>query len=153
MTFFGNIADGKKNGMGCSYNDECEKEFEGIFRNGMPEKAMQVFFMQPSDLPVCEPLNGSEYEKYRHTPEYAVDKDYMHGKYTGCLSEGMPDGKGTLLFCDHRYTGVFSKGYAVGTGMIYMNDGMEIKGEFFAEPVEGSKTLKFTDMTYYVITE
>ena len=153
MIYFGNISDGKRNGMGCSYNSECEKVFEGIFRNDMPEKAMQVFYRNLDELPECEELKDTEYESCRFAPEYAVDMTCAAGKYTGCLSSGIPEGRGSMLFCDHRYTGVFSKGAADGRGIIYMNDGREISGSFSTRPLKGSKRLQFTDIIYYVTAD
>lgn len=153
MIYFGNVSDGKRNGMGCSYNNLCEKEFEGIFKNDMPEKTMQVFYKQLEDLPECEQLRDTEYEKFRLIPEYAIDMSYEAGKYTGCLSNGIPEGKGTLLFCDHRYTGIFSKGLADGMGIIYMSDGRELRGKFSTRPLKGSKRLHFADTVYYVIAD
>ncbi len=153
IVYFGNMTDGKRNGMGCSYNGECEKEFEGIFKNDIPEKTMQVFYKSLDNLPECDRLSGTEYEKYRIAPEYAIDMDYADGKYTGCLSKGIPEGRGTVLFCDHRYTGIFSKGSAEGKGVIYMSDGRIIRGKFSTRPFKGSKRLKFTNMTYYGIED
>lgn len=151
IIYFGNVTDGKKSGMGCLYNDFCEKEFEGIFRNDVPEKPMQVFFKELEDLHECEHLSGTDYDNYRYTPEYAVEQEYADGMYTGQLRNGVPHGKGTILYYDHRYTGIFADGKAAGEGIIYMRDGSVIRGEFSTTATDTSDRIDFANVTYYRI--
>ena len=149
ILYYGNVQDGKRSGMGCSFNAACEKEFEGIFRNGKPEKAMSVLYRELEELPVCTELEGTEYSSYSHSPEYAVELSYGGGIYTGQVHDGKPHGRGTVVYFDHRYTGMFSYGEPSGKGVIYMRDGSEIEGEFSPEPTPSCETLVFTNLTYY----
>ena len=149
ILYYGNVSSGKRSGMGCSFNSSCEKEFEGIFRKGKPEKAMSVFYKELEDLPECSELAETDYQKYSHAPEYAVELSYCGGIYTGQIHLGKPDGRGTMLYFDHRYTGMFSNGEPCGSGVIYMRDGSEIVGRFSPEPTSSCETLIFTNLTYY----
>lgn len=150
VLYCGSISDGKRNGMGCLFNSSCEKEFEGIFRAGKPDKPMQVVFRELSELPVCPELDGTEYELCRRVPDYVIDKNIGGGIYTGQTRNGLPDGKGTMLYFDHRYTGMFSSGEPEGDGVIYMRDGSEIKGSFSSKRSKNREALVFTNITYYL---
>ncbi len=149
ILYYGNVSAGQRSGMGCSFNSSCEKEFEGIFRKGKPEKAMSVFYRELEALPQCSELSGTDYEKYSNSPEYAVELSYCGGIYTGQIHLGKPEGRGTMLYFDHRYTGMFSNGEPCGSGVIYMRDGSEIVGSFSPEPTSSCETLIFTNLTYY----
>ncbi len=152
ITYYGNVHEGKRSGMGCSFNIECEKEFEGIFRDNEPEKPMQVFLAELMSLPECAQLAGTDYEKYRFAPSYAVGLDIGGGTFTGQLRDGRPNGKGTILYRDHRYTGHFSAGSACGSGIIYKPDGSEIRGSFtFAEDNTSKQTIAFNDVSYHLL--
>ncbi len=150
ISYYGNIRDGKRSGMGCAYNSDCEKEFEGIFRDDIPEKPMQVFFNKCDSLPECEQLSETDYEKFRNAPEYAIDIDFNGGKYTGQLKNGIPNGKGSVLYKDHRFTGRFTKGFACGKGIIYKCDGSEIHGEFSMDLDTEARKIEFEQAVYYI---
>ena len=149
LRYYGNVSDGKRSGMGCSFNSACEKEFEGIFRNGKPEKAMSVLYKELEELPECEQLKGTDYEKYSDAPEYAVELSFGGGIYTGQVRGGIPEGRGTVMYFDHRFTGMFINGEPCGNGVIYMRDGSEIMGDFSPAPTPSCETLVFTNYTYY----
>lgn len=149
ILYYGNVKDDKRSGMGCSFNDSCEKEFEGIFKNGKPDKAMSVFYKELDDLPECNELQESDYSKFSHAPEYAVELSYSGGIYTGQVRSDKPEGRGTILYFDHRYTGMFQDGEPCGSGVIYMRDGSEIEGVFSPVPTSSCETLIFTNLTYY----
>ena len=152
ITYYGNVSDGKRNGMGCSFNSDCEKEFEGIFRDNETEKPMQVFLAEIMPLPECPALADTDYEKYRFAPAYAIELNFGGGRYTGQLKDGRPNGKGTVLYRDHRYTGRFASGSACGNGIIYKPDGSEITGNFtFADDASAKTTLTFRDVNYYLL--
>lgn len=153
ITYFGNMQDGIRSGMGCSYNAECEKEFEGIFKNGNPEKPMQVFYSEPEPLPECTALNDTPYAQFRYSPLCAVEMRIGSGLYTGQLKDGMPEGKGTILYSDHRYTGRFSKGVACGHGVIYFRDGSEKRGNFASGTSPDHQKLAFDQVVYYLHEE
>ena len=110
---------------------------------------MSVFYKELEDLPECSELAETDYQKYSHAPEYAVELSYCGGIYTGQIHLGKPDGRGTMLYFDHRYTGMFSNGEPCGSGVIYMRDGSEIVGRFSPEPTSSCETLIFTNLTYY----
>lgn len=152
LLYYGSIKDGKRNGMGCSFIPYCEKQFEGIFKNGEPDKAMKVCLKELAELPECKALDNTEYELYRKTPEYIIEKNISGGIFTGKLKDGKPDGKGTILYSDHRYTGMFSDGEPDGEGVIYMRDGGEIKGNFRSEPFTDCETIILANITYYKIS-
>ncbi len=153
LRYYGSVKDGRRSGMGCSFGNSCEKEFEGIFRNGEPEKPMQVFYRELAELPKCEELENTEYELFRHAPEYIIEKKIGAGIFTGRLKGGVPAGHGTMLYFDHRYTGQFSDGKAKGIGVIYTRDGNEIRGVFSDTPTPDCRTYAFADNTYYLVTE
>lgn len=149
ILYYGNVKDGQRSGMGCSFDGSCEKVFEGIFKNGKPEKSMSVFYKDLEDLPECSELDETEYNEFIHAPEYAVGLSYCGGIYTGQVRNEKPEGHGTILYFDHRFTGMFSDGEPVGRGVIYMRDGSEIPGEFTSSPTPSCETLIFTNLTYY----
>ena len=153
LRYFGNTVDGNRNGMGCSLNEYSEKEFEGIFKNGVPEKPMQVFYYEPEELAECTALADTEYGLNRRSPEFAVEQSYNGGSYTGQLSDGIPNHKGTILYSDHRFTGEFKNGIASGRGKIYMCDGSEISGYFLDEKKDGARELTFADVSYYYLEQ
>ena len=143
----------ERSGMGCSFGEHAEKQFEGIFRHNRPEKAMRVFLKELSDLPPCPTLDGTEYERYRLTPAYIIEKNItVHGVqaiYSGRLKDGLPDGSGTILYADHRYTGYFSEGNPTGEGILYLYSGEECRGYFSAHAFEGCQTITLSDITYF----
>ncbi len=151
--YYGNISGNMRNGMGCSFTAFTEKQFEGIFRNNEPDKAMKVFLKNLDELPPCKELSHTEYELYRVTPEYIIEKSITAGGttgvYSGRLKDGLPDGGGTMLYSDHRYTGYFKEGVPCGEGVVYQRDGSEKKGIFSDKPFAGCKTLIMSDITHY----
>lgn len=153
LEYYGGVKNNMRNGMGCSFMSSCEKQFEGIFKNGKHEKSMKVVLKELPILPVCDELKGTEYELYRKTPRYIIERSISNGTvsgiYTGKLKDGMPDGNGTVLYSDHRYTGAFVEGKPDGYGIIYMNDGKEYQGYFSTKPFTGAETVIMTDITYY----
>lgn len=149
ILYYGNVKDSQRSGMGCSFDDSGEKVFEGIFKNGTPDKSMRVFYKELEDLPKCSDLDETEYSKYIHAPEYAVEISYCGGIYTGQVKDNKPEGHGTILYFDHRFTGMFHDGEPVGKGVIYTRDGSEIPGEFSPVPTPSCETLVFTKLTYY----
>ncbi len=153
LAYYGGVRDKMRNGMGCSFMASCEKQFEGIFKDGKQEKPMKVVLKELPTLPLCKELEDTEYELYRRTPQYIIEKPITNGStsgiYTGRLKDGMPDGSGTILYSDHRYTGIFVEGKPEGEGMIYMNDGRQNKGYFSTKPFTDCETLILADITYY----
>ena len=153
LAYYGNISAGMRNGMGCTFIANAEKQFEGIFRNNEPDKPMKVLLKELSELPVCPELENTEYQLYRTTPEYIIEKSISIGEvsaiYSGRLKNGLPDGSGTILYSDHRYTGFFIDGKPEGEGVVYNRDGEECKGIFSAKPFPDCKTMILADITYY----
>lgn len=153
LIYYGNMSGNLRNGMGCSFIESAEKQFEGIFRNGQPDKAMKVSLMELSELPKCTELENTEYELYRTTPEYIIEKTIIvagsTGIYTGRLKNGKPDGRGTMLYSDHRYTGSFVNGLPEGEGIVYLNSGELCKGIFSTKPLADCRTMILSDITYY----
>ncbi len=153
LEYYGGVKENMRNGMGCSFMASCEKQFEGIFKNGKHEKAMKVVLKELSALPICQELENTEYDLYRKTPQYIIEKPISNGKasgiYTGRLKDGRPDGSGTILYSDHRFTGIFDEGKPEGEGIIYMNDGRERKGYFSTKPFTDCETVILSDITYY----
>ena len=153
LVYYGGISDNMRSGMGCIFLPDAEKQFEGIFRSNEPDKPMKVLFKELTELPNCPELNNTEYEIYRKTPEYIIEKKISaggtEGIYTGRLRNGVPNGGGTMLYSDHRYTGVFSEGKPEGEGIVYMRDGEEYKGFFSVRPFPDCNTLILADITYY----
>ncbi|MDD6490176.1 MAG: hypothetical protein PUG48_10290 [Clostridia bacterium] len=149
LLYYGNIKDGQKNGMGCSFIPYCEKQFEGIFKNNEPLKPMKVCLKELPELPECKELENTEYELFRKAPDYIIEKNIADGIFTGKLKDGKPEGKGTILYSDHRYTGMFADGKPDGEGVIYLRDGREIRGRFSPEPFTDCETVIMNSITYY----
>lgn len=153
LLYNGYIHDGRRSGMGCSFGSYTEKQFEGIFRNNEPEKAMKVLLKELEELPPCPELDHTEYELYRQTPEWLIEKQILVGNstgiYSGRLKNGLPDGSGTILYSDHRFTGQFSEGHPDGEGIVYTHDGAVHKGMYYDKPFTGCKTMVLSDITYY----
>ena len=149
LLYYGNIKDNQRNGMGCSFIPYCEKQFEGIFKDNEPFKPMKVCLKELPDLPECKELENTEYELFRKAPDYIIEKNISDGIFTGKLKDGKPDGKGTILYSDHRYTGMFADGKPNGDGIIYMRDGKEVRGRFSPEPFTDCETIVMNSITYY----
>lgn len=153
LVYHGSMSGEQRNGMGCSFGEHTEKQFEGIFRQDRPDKPMKVFLKDLPELPPCDVLADTEYELYRLTPEYVIEKniivDGVPAVYSGMLKNGLPDGSGTILYTDHRYTGYFSEGHPEGEGIVYLNTGEERKGFFSAKPFEDCQPLVLSGFTYY----
>ena len=153
LAYYGNMNGDLRSGMGCSFIASAEKQFEGIFRSNEPEKPMKVVLRELSELPRCKELENTEYELYRITPEYVIEKTIdtagATGLYSGRLKNGKPDGNGTILFSDHRYTGSFVDGKPSGEGIVYGNSGEEYRGIFSTEPLPDCRTLLLSEITYY----
>lgn len=149
LVYDGNVQNGKRGGMGCSFISYGEKQFEGIFRNGEPLRSMSVMLKSIEPLPSCEELEGSEYDYFKDGTGYVVEYPVGKGIYTGRLKNKKPNGKGTILYSDHRFTGEFSDGEPSGKGVIYMLDGEEIHGIFEKHACAGTDEIKLCDVSYY----
>ena len=147
------MKDGVKSGMGCTLSPTSEKLFEGMFRNGEPDKPMSVSLRELAELPQCSELEKTEYALYRTAPEFMIEKTLSFsgrtGIYTGRLKNGLPNGSGTVLYRDHRYTGTFVNGEPEGEGIIYKNSGEEQRGVFSLKPFADCRTMVFAEITYY----
>lgn len=150
LLFDGNVRNSVRDGFGASFNEYGEKSFEGIFKAGQEQKNMSVILRKIEKLPKCGELADGEYDMYRNGTGYVVEYALDGGQFTGRLKNGKPDGKCTILYSDHRFTGEFADGRIDGKGIIYMLDGEEIKGEFRSTEFEGSKKIELSDnKTYY----
>ena len=149
LQFEGNILDGKPNGMGCFFTPFGEKKEEGIFVDGVLRKSMKVSLRTLSPLPEQETLLNTEYGKFCTAPVYVVEQSQNGGVYSGQLKDGVPHGKGTLLYQDHRYTGCFCQGKPQGKGILYRDDGTTLVGEFVLEPVPGTQHIQFENGVSY----
>lgn len=147
--FEGNILDGKPNGMGCFFTPFGEKREEGIFVDGILRKSMKVSLRNLSPLPEKEDLVNTEYEKYSSAPVYAVEQSIGNGMYSGQLHNGVPHGKGTMLYQDHRYTGCFQDGKPFGKGIVYRDDGTTLVGEFYSDRTQDCEHLQFENGICY----
>lgn len=148
LAFEGNIKDGKPEGMGASFNEYGEKTFEGIFKYGEPFKSMKVITAELAGLPYVEKLKNTDYETFRTAPEYAVEQPLCGGVYSGGLKNGLPHGKGTMLYPDHRYTGSYSEGKAAGEGVVYLSGGEQLRGRFLKEKTSASEHMEFLNAAY-----
>ena len=151
VIYDGNVKGGLRSGMGCTFTEYGEKLFEGIFKNGEPLKSMKVSLRQMPELEYVSKLKDTEYEKFRQSREFVVEQPMLSGVYSGQLKDGIPYGKGTILYSDHRYTGSFVNGIASGSGIIYCGDGTVINGVFSDKPVVGTEAVKFLNITYNVV--
>ncbi len=153
VIYDGNIKDNKREGMGCTFTEYGEKLFEGIFKNGEPFKSMKVSSREIPKLEYVAKLKDTEYEQFRHSKEFVVEQPMMSGVYSGQLNNGVPDGKGTILYLDHRYTGCFKNGIACGKGVIYFGDGTVVSGTFMDKQLINTSPIKFANVVYNLIKE
>ncbi len=153
LLYYGNVCNNTKSGMGSTFTAFAEKDKEGIFDNGEIVNRMDVFFKELIPLPECSRLNDAGYDDFRFGPDFAVEKKLMDGIYSGQLMNGKPEGRGTILYSDHRYTGYFKNGQPYGKGVIYKNDGTKIQGEFLNEATNLSERIDFsTEKSYDLIS-
>ncbi len=153
LKYDGNIKNGMYEGMGCSFSPYGEKYFEGIFKRNEPFKNMKVSLRKLAPLAYSEEAADSDYNRYIKGPDYVVEQEYGGGVYSGLLSGGKPEGKGTILYVDHGYTGDFKDGNACGTGVIYEWDGSEIMGTFVQEAnAETTEITLANGVTYHLLT-
>lgn len=151
LKYDGNIKNGRYEGMGCGFSAYGEKYFEGIFKNNEPFKSMKVSLRKLAKLEYRDEVSQSQYNEYIVGPNYVVEQPYNGGVYSGLLVNGMPEGKGTVLYDDHGYTGVFSEGVACGLGVIYEWDGSEIAGTFVKEANENTTEITLSNgITYHI---
>lgn len=154
LLYEGSIKNEMREGMGCAFTEFGEKSFEGIFKYNEPFKSMKVIVKKLDPLVYCEKLKNTEYESYRTAPAFAVEEPIGGGIYSGMLGEqGIPHGKGTMLYPDHRYTGFFENGTPQGMGVIYFGDGRELRARFVKEPATGSARAVFSTVSYDYILE
>lgn len=150
LLYDGNVRNGKRDGFGASFTQFGEKKFEGIFKNGNPQKSMSVILRDIEQLPKCVALADGEYDMYKDGTGYVVEALVNDGRYTGKLKNGKPNGKGTILYSDHRFTGSFSDGIPCGEGIIYLLDGEEIHGTFVNSDGDGIEKINLSNnMVYY----
>ena len=151
VIYDGNVKGDLRSGMGCTFTEYGEKLFEGIFKNGEPLKSMKVSLREMPELEYISKLKDTEYEKFRQSREFVVEQPMLSGVYSGQLKDGIPCGKGTILYSDHRYTGSFLNGIASGSGVIYCGDGTVISGVFSDKAVVGTEAVKFLNVTYNMV--
>lgn len=151
LKYDGNVKKGLYEGMGCGFSPYGEKYFEGIFKKNEPSKNMKVSLRKLAKLEYCDEIAQSQYNKFIKGPNYVVEQEYNGGAYSGLLVNGKPEGKGTVLYTDHGYTGTFSDGAACGLGVIYEWDGSEITGTFVKEPGEDTTEITLANgITYHL---
>lgn len=149
LLYDGNVRNNKRDGFGASFTPYGEKKFEGIFKNGSPQKSMSVILRDIEQLPKCDELANGEYDMYRDGTGYVVEADINDGRYTGKLKDGKPGGKGTILYSDHRFTGSFIDGVPRGEGIIYLLDGEEIRGTFVESDGDGIEKINLLNNKVY----
>lgn len=152
LKYDGNVRNGLYEGMGCGFTVYGEKYFEGIFKKNEPFKNMKVRLRKIKKLEYCDEVSESQYNKFIQAPNYVVEQSYSGGAYSGLMINGKPEGKGTILFDDHGYTGEFSNGAACGLGVIYEWDGSEITGRFVKKANETTSNITFANgITYHIM--
>ncbi len=151
LKYEGHVKKGLYEGMGCGFSEYGEKYFEGIFKKNEPVKSMKVSLRKLKKLDYCDEISQSRYNKFIKGPDYVVEQPYNGGAYSGLLVNGKPEGKGTILYDDHGYTGTFSGGDAYGLGVIYEWDGNEITGTFVKEASSGTTEITLANgVTYHL---
>lgn len=151
VVYDGNIKANLREGMGCTFTEYGEKLFEGIFKNGEPLKSMKVSTREIEPLEYVPKLKDTDYEKFRNSREFVVEQPMINGVYSGQLNNGVPDGKGTILYIDHRYTGCFSNGVACGSGVVYFGDGTVVNGIFADKQLVNTQPIEFANVVYHLV--
>ncbi|MEE1154912.1 MAG: hypothetical protein UH241_07135 [Acutalibacteraceae bacterium] len=150
VVYDGNIKDSLRNGMGCVFSEYGEKLFEGIFQEGNPFKSMKVSLKELEPLEYVSKLKDTDYEKFRISKEFVVEQPIQLGVYSGQLCNGLPEGKGTILYSDHRYIGFFKNGKACGKGVLYFGDGTVLEGSFSEVALVNTKAVEFANVVYNI---
>ncbi len=151
LIYDGNIKNNIKEGMGCTFNEFSDKEFEGIFKDDKPHKSMKVISKQLSDILTTDKLNSTQYKEYIKAPLVAVEIPMKNGIYSGQLNaENKPCGKGVMLCCDHKYMGNFKNGKPSGEATIIFDDGEEKNVYVEESKTEDSIQIKFTNIIYHI---
>jgi len=151
LVYEGHVKNGLYDGMGCKFTEYGEKRFEGIFKNGEMFKNMKVRLKSLEKLPNADYMNKTCYSEFVEGNSYVIEQEYCGGSYSGMLIDGKPEGKGTILYFDHGYTGAFSHGKPCGVGVIYEWNGDEITGTFVDSPSYNTRTIEFAnDVVYYL---
>lgn len=101
---------GNKNGMGCEFTILGKKKNEGLFEKNVFLKKMPFVQKKLDDLPYEIMLADSDYEKYRRSVSFVIDRPYDGGLYTGMTKDGIPHGRGTIVYNDSVVSGEFTNG-------------------------------------------
>ncbi|MGN0550699.1 MAG: hypothetical protein ACI4I4_02525 [Acutalibacteraceae bacterium] len=154
LTYDGSIKNGQRDGMGCAFSQYGDKAFEGIFKYGEPYKSMKVITKALKPLSSTEKLDSTIYKSFIYPPNYAVELPLNGGVYSGQTDEnGLPNGKGTMLYSDHKYAGMFKNGKASGNGVLYFDDGTEKKVFITDEKTDDITQLDFAAISYYILNQ
>ncbi|MEF2920145.1 MAG: hypothetical protein U0O22_06745 [Acutalibacteraceae bacterium] len=151
VIYDGNIKNSLRGGMGCIFSEYGEKLFEGIFKDGQPFKSMKVSLKELEPLEYVAKLKDTDYEKFRISKEFVVEQPMQLGVYSGQLNSGLPEGRGTILYSDHRYIGFFKNGKSCGKGVLYFGDGTVLEGVFSETPLVNTKAVEFINVVYNII--
>ena len=151
LCYQGVIKEGKKNGMGCTYSIFGDKVCVGYFEDNKFIRSMEIPKVELDSLRVPQEMENTDYIKYIAVTNFAVEREIMGGIYSGMLKDGKPNGKGTINYTDHSYTGEFLNGRACGKGTIYESGGEKIDGIFSLDFKDGyeEKTYK-SGLRYYI---
>jgi len=82
-----------------------------------------------------------------HAP-FVPDGSHGPGQPPRAERTGLPHGKGTMLYPDHRYTGSYSEGKAAGEGVVYLSGGEQLRGRFLKEKTSASEHMEFLNAAY-----
>ena len=114
--------------MGCRYIAYGEKVEEGLYQMAYWRKACRLRRKMPLLLPKTK---TPEFGGLPEGPEYSIEASGSAVDLYRRDENGPPNGRGTILHADHRYTGEFINGIPAGRGELFIkNDGTIIEGIF-----------------------
>lgn len=146
IVFSGTLNSGKINGAGIRYNLENKSYIVEQWNNGNLKNKFTEFSAEG------KLLYYGEMEHFKRQG-YGIQYNDNGGIiYEGYWVDNCYNGKGTILYNDHKYTGLFENSKPCGKGVIYKNDGTTIQGIFLSCKTENCDTIKFeNDVEYYFI--
>lgn len=144
--YAGAMQNGQRNGSGRMLNEFCECVQQGIFQNGVLVRESQVIPRRLEPIPCPAALQGTLYEEMVAAADtYVLGLPWEGGIYSGCTRQGVPYGKGSLVYADHIFAGCFENGHPCGVGTLTPRGVDAIHGYFAPD---GEEKITCGPLTY-----
>ena len=146
IIFSGVSDNGKINGAGIRYNPESKNYIIEQWDNGVLKNKATEFSPEGKLLYYGE---IKDFKRHGYGVQYNDDGGII---YEGYWENNHYNGNGTILYKDHKYTGLFKDSKPYGKGTILMKDGTKIQGIFLNSQMDECDKIKFeNNIEYYFI--